>query len=136
MVAVWCVSDVDVDNNTPDAQKSKNIQLNEYTKMANEHGFKIALSNPCFELWFLLHFEYTAGYIDDYDAVEKKLLAHLPNYKKNGDIFGIIVDRQASAIDYAKKLKRYHEVELERTDLYNVSVNPYTNVWELVESLT
>jgi len=83
----------------------------------------------------LLHFEYTTDYIKDYDAVEKKILAHIPNYKKNDDICKSIVDKQAKAIGYAKKLKQYH-VDQGRTDLFNTSVNPYTSVWELVESLT
>jgi len=61
--SVWCVSDVDVDYNTPDSQSAKNARLKKYSKDASRNGFKIVLSNPCFELWFLLHFAYSTGYI-------------------------------------------------------------------------
>ncbi|MCL1883291.1 MAG: RloB family protein [Defluviitaleaceae bacterium] len=133
---VWCVSDVDADPNTPYSQSSKNDQLSEYAKEAAVRGFNVALSNPCFEIWFLLHFTYTTGHLQNYDAVVKKLFAseYLPGYQKNSDIFGVLADKQDTAINHAKKLKVYH-AEQGRVDYMDCSANPYTNVWEIVESL-
>jgi len=44
-----------MDYNTPNNQSSKNRQLEKYFKDAKNKKFKVALSNPCFEFWFLLH---------------------------------------------------------------------------------
>jgi len=132
--AVWCVSDVDVDINTPGNQSVRNNQLKEYVKKAKYNGFKIALSNPCFELWYLLHFAYTTEPKRNYDAVIKKLAKHVPNYKKTNDVYGLLADKQAAAITHAKRLNSYHD-EQGKTDFMDVSVNPYTNVWDLVELL-
>ena len=131
---VWCVSDVDADHNIPNNQATKNTQLSEYAKLANSYGFKIALSNPCFELWFLLHFIYTTGYVASCDAVVKKLIEHLPEYQKSNDIYSLLLAKQTTAIGNARKLKQYH-VEQGKSNFIGTSTNPYTNVWELIESL-
>lgn len=41
----WCVMDVD-----------QHPRLDEARVLAAKHGIKLAISNPCFELWLLLHF--------------------------------------------------------------------------------
>ena len=132
---VWCVSDVDMDYKTPDNKSARDNQLKEYAKNADDNGFRIALSNPCFEFWFLLHFIYTTGYIKDYDAVVTKLAEYLPDYKKNIDVYNILEDKQAIAINNAEKLKHHHEKQ-GKTDYMDTSMNPYTNVWELVNALS
>ena len=131
---VWCVSDVDVDHNTPGSISAKNTQLKKYETDAKRRGFKIVLSNPCFELWYLLHFDYSTGIMQNYNAVLDKLSisAYLPNYKKNSDVYNMLADKQTTATDNAKKLHRYHKSQ-GKIDFMNVSANPYTNVWKLVE---
>ena len=42
----------------------------------------LAVSNPCFELWYLLHYQDQQGYIDR-DVARHLLKIHLPNYEKN-----------------------------------------------------
>ena len=134
---VWCVSDVDVNYNTPNALQAKNNQLKKYINEANKHGFNIALSNPCFELWYLLHFEVTKAYLKDYDAIEKKLTTsrYIANYKKNADVYNALADKQTTAISNAEKLKQHHK-DQNIIDLMDVATNPYTNIWELAKTLT
>jgi hypothetical protein len=43
---VWCVFDIDSHPNLPDARQQ-----------ARANGIELAISNPCFELWLLLHFQ-------------------------------------------------------------------------------
>lgn len=45
----WCVFDVEWPKNHPD--------LSQAVQLANDHGIHLAISNPCFELWLILHFE-------------------------------------------------------------------------------
>ena len=85
---VWCVSDVDVDHNTPDNQFVRNTQLKKYYEDAKRNGFEIALSNPCFEVWFLLHFICSTGQMKNYYEVRKKLVEYLLDYHKNSNVYG------------------------------------------------
>jgi RloB-like protein len=68
-------------------------------------GFQVAYSNECFEIWYILHFEYlnTGLPRDDYG---QKLSRHLEqDYKKNDlEMHKKILDKQPSAIKLAKKL--------------------------------
>src|SRR5579863_6447941 len=43
---IWCVFDVDA-----------HPHLNEAKNQARDNGLNLAISNPCFELWVLLHFQ-------------------------------------------------------------------------------
>src|SRR5271156_3507691 len=49
---VWCVFDVD-----------EHPYLAEAQQQARVNGIKVAVSNPCFELWALLHFQEQHAYI-------------------------------------------------------------------------
>ena len=53
----WCVFDVDV-----------HPYLREATALAKSNGIKLAISNPCIELWFLLHFANQTAYIERREA--------------------------------------------------------------------
>jgi len=82
---IWCVIDVEAPQPHP--------TLDEAYDRAQKRGFNLALSNPCFEFWFLLHFERTSQQMtskkakqlvkkylpdDDKDAFDNKLF---PNTK-------------------------------------------------------
>ena len=101
---------------------------------ATANDISIALSNPCFELWFLLHFEYSTGHMKNYADVIKRLTTYFPGYDKNVDVYGDLVDRLNTAIRNGKKLQRHHS-ENGAIQLLDVSVATYTNVWELVETI-
>ena len=122
---LWCVSDVD---------NATEKQLADYKAAVTKEGFKIALSNPCFELWYLLHYSYTTGALASYAEVVKKLPKELQPYQKNENIYPKLFDNEATAITYAEKLQKHHESQ-GVTDLLKPGVNPYTNVFELVSVL-
>lgn len=69
---VWLVIDRD--------QWTEN-QLEEVYAGCQELDFHLALSNPCFEYWLLLHFEDGTGINSLKDCLEK-LKQHLPNFEK------------------------------------------------------
>jgi len=131
---VWCVSDVDADPNTPHNEIFKNQQLKEFEKQAHKHGFQIVLSNPCFELWYLLHFAYSTSNMPTYKSVEQKLSANLSGYNKTKNYFGELTGRMDEAISNAKKLRKHHE-GIGINDFACVATNPYTDVWKLVEKV-
>ncbi len=117
---VWCVFDVD-DN-------EENIQ--EAVEMARENNIKIALSNPCFEIWFLLHFKFRDTRLTCDDAINE-IRNYLPDYSKNEDVFYEIADNREDAMSHAKKLNEIHQKR--NNELYSPESNPSTQVFELVE---
>lgn len=56
----WCVFDVEWPKNRPNLQQA--IQL------ARDNGIRLAISNPCFELWLILHFEDQTAFLDTDEA--------------------------------------------------------------------
>jgi len=99
----------------------------------NEKIFSI----PCFDLWFLLHFEYTSSPLtseqvcDKVDKIFKKqeILKHNESYEKEKgrDYYTHLRTEQERAIRRAKRLIKEQEE--------NDSNNPLTRVHLLVEEL-
>ena len=118
---IWCAFDVD-DNtnsdikNTYEHAKTKNIQ--------------IALSNPCFELWFLLHYKKIFSQISRKE-VRGELKKFIPDYEKNKKINHLLKEKLSNAISGAKKLNEGHQKN--RKELISIDSNPSTQVFELIE---
>lgn len=53
----WCVFDVEWPKNHPN--------LKQAVSLARDHGIGLAISNPCFELWLILHFEAYTRFSDN-----------------------------------------------------------------------
>ncbi|PWU55774.1 RloB domain-containing protein [Micromonospora sp. S4605] len=56
----WCVFDVEWPQNHP--------RLGEAIRLATAHGVRLAVSNPCFELWLILHFQEQTAFINTTEA--------------------------------------------------------------------
>lgn len=87
---------------------------------------RFIVSNPCFEVWFLLHFRYsTHSYLNSNEVIAD-LKSYIPNYEKTTDISCKIINNIDIAIDNAFKLKSYYD-SLERKWPSN-DCNPRTDV--------
>nr|WP_272920976.1 RloB family protein [Streptomyces sp. SID2888] len=64
---VWCVMDVEAPAPHPNLDRA--------LREARQHGINVALSNPCFELWLLLHFQEVRGY-NTSEAAQRLLEQH------------------------------------------------------------
>jgi hypothetical protein len=77
---VFCLIDMDV------VIRENKLQSYAREKMRVEKGGKITVieNNPCFEFWFLLHFEFTAKHFDSCDRVCNEIRRNdrLPGYSK------------------------------------------------------
>jgi hypothetical protein len=102
---VWCVVDVD-DFDIPKAVTA-----------AAKAGISLAVSDPCFELWLLLHFADHRAHVKDAVAACALLAKHVPGYDKKLD-YAAFDAGVVAAIGRAKVLK---------------PGNPSTDVWRLVE---
>ncbi len=117
---IWCVFDVDQNENNIDKA------VNE----AEKNSINIALSNPCFEIWFLLHFEFRQTNLSCSNTITN-LKKYIENYSKTDDIFDKLIDHRQTAISHAKKLNEIHERR--GNELYSHESNPSTQVFRLVE---
>lgn len=106
--------------------------LDRALRMARDEDLNVALSNPCFELWLLLHFQDLRGYRTS-EAAQKLLETHTA--------CGYHADRKH--LKYAP-LRALHPAAVERAEALRAAVppgraghraNPWTDVDVLVEGL-
>lgn len=90
----WIVVDKD------DWTESQLKELFLWSKKRQNYG--LALSNPSFEYWLLLHFEDGKDLANIQECLAR-LKRYLPNYKKELDSRKITLDHIAKAISRAKK---------------------------------
>ena len=121
----FCIFDTDVN-------PSKNTQIKEAIKLAQNNSVVVITSSPCIETWFLLHYEYTTANMNS-DAVIKRLKEHFPKYTKNCNMYPIIVDKTKEAYDNAKKLGKYQKEN--NRDIQSVEANPHSDVYQIIDEL-
>jgi len=114
---VWCVFDRD-DHERFDAA----------CQMAKDNLFRLAVSNPSFELWLLLHFQDNPGQ-QHRDRIKEMLVKKVQGYDKNID-FGKYVDGLNAA---AVRAKRIDDTALQ--DGEPLFTNPSTSVYLLLGSM-
>lgn len=118
---VWCVFDVD-----------RHSALNEAVSLAREHEINVAVSNPCIELWFLLHFSNQTAYIERHDA-QTAAKAHTKCRKSlSPEALADLDEKYEEAKARAIFLDEKHHGD-ERPFPKN---NPSSGMWRIIDSLT
>jgi hypothetical protein len=113
---VWGVFDVD-----------DHPGLKQALALAKAENIEVAMSNPCFELWALLHFQEQNAHLSRQKA-RAKLQVHLPGYDKKLNF---------------NRLKPHHEEAMKRAErLWSAALrdeqpdrNPTTGVYRLAGSI-
>jgi hypothetical protein len=113
---VWCVFDVD-----------DHPHLHNARQQARANGIHLAVSNPCFELWALLHFQAHSAYLERGDA-RSRLKRHLPDYDK-----ALPFERIHQG--YSDAVSRAQELDRRREDAGDPGGNPSTGVHRLTERI-
>jgi hypothetical protein len=116
---VWCVTDVD-------HFEREGGKVTTALAKAEKAGIGVAVSNPCFELWLLLHHDDCSAHCVDCDAVQTKLKKYVPAYDKTRLRFRDFAGGVDQAMTRAKKL------DPTGTDH---RCNPSTGVWRLVAAV-
>lgn len=88
------------------------------------------ISCPCFEIWFLLHFRYSAKPYTNFDELKPDVVSCLPDYDKGSDIYSILKPMTQQAITHAAQLESHNA----KTSNDRVP-NPSTQVHKLVKAL-
>jgi len=120
---IYCIYDV---NST--SEKSLKIAQ----ELAKNIGLTPCISNPCFELWFLLHFAYSTSGLSSYSDVKRDLIKYISRYDKSMDVHDQLLPKQPNAIRHAKELDNHHK----RVGICSIrGCNPSTEIYKLVEYL-
>lgn len=114
--AVWCVFDID-----------EHPRLHDACQQAQANEIELAISNPCFELWALLHFQEQNAPLDRGQA-RQLLKNHLPRYDKE------LPFEQMDA-HYAEAVRRAETLDKRHNDINESGANPSTSVYRLTESI-
>lgn len=113
---VWCVFDIDEHPLVPEAKDQ-----------ARANGIELAISNPCFELWALLHFQDQSAHIER-GKVQNLCKQLMPGYEKRLD-YEVLEPRYVDALRRAGDLERWHDSR------GTAGANPSTTVYRLVERI-
>lgn len=131
---VWCIFDVD-----DFFQKDKENFLKIIEK-AHKNNVQIAYINECFELWMILHFEKPSSPIPRGKKMEEKIQAFFKKnklgvFKKNQNVFEILLPFQPTAITNSKRLlpAKYHAIEWAK--VLDKTGNPSTSIHFLIEEI-
>lgn len=111
---VWCVVDVD------------EFDIDAAVVEARRRRVNLAGSNPCFELWLLLHHADCHAYCAGYPDVERRLKKQVPTYDKANLDFTQFASGIGDAVKRAKGLDPTGNDHRR---------NPSTNAWQLVEKI-
>jgi hypothetical protein len=128
-----CVKDGDRVFIVFDRDSHSDDRLQKAIRMADDKGFELIFSNPCFELWHALHFKAIYHPIE-YGRLESLLSRELgETYEKTKCIYGTLSDRQDTAIDNAERI--YPSYERNDSKHIKTSSNPATSIHVLVKIL-
>lgn len=125
---LYCLVDADVNPN-------KDIQIERADKIAKKRGARLIVSAPCFEIWFLCHFEKGGSHYASNDDVIAELRRFIPDYQKNRKgIYDDLASKTSIAIQTAKK----HEKACNDAGyiIHSVAFSPSTEVYLIAEELT
>jgi hypothetical protein len=116
---VWCVFDVD-----------EHPRLGEAIELAAQEDINLAISNPCIELWFLLHFEPQSAYIERAVA-QRSARQHLGCEKGLTEAALVALeDGFEIARERAQRLEEKH-----RGDGTPPPGNPSSSLWRLIDKI-
>jgi hypothetical protein len=113
---VWCVFDVNRHEHIPEAKQK-----------AGANSISLAISNPCFELWLLLHFQDQHAHIERHH-VQSACRDHMPGYDKEVP-FELVFPHYQSAVQRALELDHWQETR------GCAGENPSTGVHRLTERI-
>ena len=112
--SVWCVFDRD-----------EHPRFGEAIEMARDNGIRLAISNPCIELWLLLHFRENPG-AQLRVKIRAMLSKHVPTYDKH-------VDYATYAAGYQQAAARAGKMDHDAEAADEPHRNPTTGVYKLTE---
>lgn len=95
--SIWCVFDVEV--------LHENSSFARAVSLARTNNINLAISNPSFEFWFLLHFEKTDRPFSNADEIIEYLKNYIPEYDKGKSVFNELENKTIVAISNVSNIR-------------------------------
>jgi RloB-like protein len=111
--------------------RDEHPKVQEVISEAAQSGIGVAFSNPCFEMWLILHFQDSTKHIERREAA-KLLRKYMQNYEKEPDVVLLFDNDYAlfpAAKDRAQKLLEQHQRDGKPL------ANPVSTVFGLVDCI-
>lgn len=115
-----------------DFKKGRDQELRAAMKLARQNNISVFLSNPCFEIWYLLHFRYSTKLYGSNEEVIKELDSYISDYSKSKDVYSLIENKIDQALLNTKRLESYH---LENGTNDRLKKLPSTEAYKLIEMI-
>jgi RloB-like protein len=115
----WCVFDVD-----------EHPKVAEALELARANAINVALSSPCLELWFLIHFENRTAYLDRREAQKRSKAALGCGKSLTPTALDLLVTNYDTAKARAQALEVKHV-----GDEASLPWNPYSDMWKLIDTI-
>jgi hypothetical protein len=115
----WCVFDID-----------EHPHVREALELATSNGIHVAVSNPCIELWFLLHFQDQHAAIHRHDAQRRSTEYLNCGKTPTSAALASLASQYEDARRRAQALDRKHDL-----DGSPARSNPSSEAWRLVEGI-
>jgi hypothetical protein len=118
----WCVFDVEWPRNHPNLSAARDL--------ARRNGISLAVSNPCFELWLLLHFTDQRSFLDTPAACRaRRTCDGQPGKSVRPELY---MPHRSAATQRAEALERWHAAN-GTTFPHD---NPSSGMFRLIRSVT
>jgi hypothetical protein len=119
--SVWAVFDTE--------RADTNPKLKDALHKAGAHKINVAISNPCFEFWLLLHDEFTTAPFAKCGNVIRRIKdRYLPDYEKNNIPVESYIPKIPTAVRHAEQCQKHHKTA-------GTDGNPSTGVHLLVREM-
>ncbi len=103
-------------------------RLNQALNTAQGNDVELVVSNPCFEIWLLYHFQPYVSSVDRGTRGREKMRKHIPQYKKN-------LPPDFPFARHPEAAKRALSAAPGHNRTCVKGPNPSTNAWLLVQSI-
>jgi RloB-like protein len=113
---VWCVFDID-----------DHPQVDDAKQQARDNEIKLAISNPCFELWVLLHFQDQRAHISR-GKLRTECRKHLPAYEKE-------IPTETLGPLHDQAVTRARDLDAWQREQGRQGANPSTGVYKLTQTI-
>jgi hypothetical protein len=113
---------------------SKNKQIASADKIAKDNALSLIVSSPCFEIWYLCHYDYSTKAFGSNEEVIDVLKKKIPQYDKNKeDMYELLRPILDNAVSNAKRLEKYNLQGGKMT--HTVEFMPSTEVYRIIETI-
>lgn len=113
---------------------SKNNQIALADKKAVANDLSLIVSSPCFEIWYLCHYDYSTKAFGSNEEVIDELKKRIPQYDKNKeDMYELLRPMQDDAVVNAKRLEKYNLQSGKKP--HTVEFMPSTEAYRIIETI-